>query len=232
MPGQEKAASYINDAAHMFLGQFYIGGHSKGGNLAFFAALNMGKKLERRLAMCYSFDGPGFKDGIKQFESYERIKDKLVKYLTTKDVIGVVYNEVENPKIVYSTGILLGGHDPFTWSVSISKDSFVYSKDRSLRSKKSEEAMMNWLIQESYESKRLAVSILCTLFGSATTIYDLLLQAGRVITNRKTIFDDYSVREKEEAKETFRRLGRFYLNAYLPKKYLINKNKETSDKKR
>ena len=230
MPGQEKAASYIKEAAHLFAGCFYVGGHSKGGNLAIYATLNMGKKLERRLLKAYSFDGPGFEGGIKKFESYPRLKDKLEKYLTTKDMIGVVYNEADNPKVVYASGVLLGGHDPFSWDISMSTAKFVYAKDRSSGSKKTEEALMNWLTQESYESKHLAVSVLMTLFGSARTIYDLLLQAARVIVNRKTIFDGYTVRQKEEAKETFKRLGRFILNAYSPKRYLINKETEKENK--
>ena len=230
MPGQEKAVDYIKEAAHLFAGRIYVGGHSKGGNLAIYATLNMGKKLERRLTKAYSFDGPGFKDGIKHFESYERLKDKLEKYLTTKDMIGVIYNEAENPMIVYSNGVLLGGHDPFSWSISMSTAKFVYAKDRSPGSKKTEEALMNWLMQESYESKRLAVSVLMTLFGSAKTIYDLLLQAARVIANRKTIFKGYSVKQKEEAKETFKRLGRFILTAYSPKQYLIKKETEKENK--
>lgn len=225
MPGQERAANYLREAAHLFAGQFYVGGHSKGGNLAFYAALHMGKKLESRFIKAYSFDGPGFKDGISHFEAYDRIGSRLEKYLTTKDIIGVVYNEVLNPKIVYSSGVLLGGHDPFTWSVSMMSGTFVYAKDRSMRSKKTEDALMSWLIEESYESKRLAVDILMTLFGQANTIYDLLLQAARVIANRKTIFSGYTVRQKEEAKETFKKLGRYYLSTYSPKKYLMKSAK-------
>ncbi len=231
MPGQEKAASYLKEAARLFSGMFYVGGHSKGGNLAVYGALNMDKRLERRMVKCYSFDGPGFKGGIKGFEAYSRIGHKFEKYLTTKDMIGVVYNEAEDPNIVYSYGVLLGGHDPFAWSISMKTARFVYAKDRSATSKNTEKALMTWLNEESYESRRLAVDVLITLFGQAKTIYDLLLQAARVITNRKTIFSDYTVKQKEEAKETFRKLGKYYLSAYSPKKYLTKKNKTTEEEK-
>ena len=78
----------------------------------------MGKKYEDRLIKSYSFDGPGFKDGIKQFDSYPRIKHKLVKYITYNDFVGMVFNNHESPFVVYSTGVLLGGHDPFYWKIS------------------------------------------------------------------------------------------------------------------
>ena len=230
MPGQEKAASYLKEAARLFSGMFYVGGHSKGGNLAVYAVMNMDKRLERRLTKFYSFDGPGFKDGIKDLESYSRVHHKFEKYLTTKDMIGVVYNEAEKPKIVYSYGVLLGGHDPFYWSISMRTAKFVYAQDRSKSSKYTEEALMNWLNEESIESRRLAVDVLITLFGQAKTIYDLLLQAGRIISNHKTIFSNYTVKQKEEAKETFRKLGKYYLSAYDPRKYLMTKNKKEGEK--
>lgn len=226
MPSQERAVNYIKEAATLFKGNFYIGGHSKGGNLAIYTALNMGEKLEKRLIRAYSFDGPGFEQDITELESFKRIETKLEKFLTTHDMIGVVYNRAKNPKIVYSNGILLGGHDPFYWSVNRYKITFTYSKDRSSFSRKSEEAMMNWLKNESPKAKQLAVQVICDIVGASKTIYDVLLNASRIISNRKSIFKGYSFRQKEEAKEIFKKLGKYYLAAYSPKRYLMNKKKK------
>lgn len=230
MPSHQKSVDYIKEAALLFSGTFYIGGHSKGGNLAIYAALNMGQRLERRLVNAFSFDGPGFKDDVTKLDSFIRIHEKLVKYLTTHDVIGVVYNRAVHPKIVFSTGILLGGHDPFFWSINRYKVCFTYSKDRSSFSRRSEEAMMNWLQNESPKAKQLAVQVIADIAGSSKTIYDLLLNASRIISNRKAIFKNYTYCQKEEAKAIFKQLGRYYLNAYSPKRYLMNK-KKNKDKK-
>ena len=228
MPCQEKALEYLKEATTLFTGGFYIAGHSKGGNLAIYAALHMGVKLERRLIKAISFDGPGFAKDITKEKSFERIQNKLEKYLTTRDMIGVIYNNAPNPKIVYSLGVLLGGHDPFFWAVSRTTASFYYAKERSLTSRATEEALMNWLQNENPESKKLAVHILFAIFGNSVTIYDWLLNASRLVANRKHIFDGYTELEVEEAKEIYRRLGRYYLLAYSPRKFL-NKRKKSED---
>jgi len=232
MPGQEMAVEYIRNASTLFKGKFYIGGHSKGGYLAMCAALFMGEKLEERLIKAYSFDGPGLKDNIEEFPSYKRIENKLEKYLTSHDIIGVVYNKLKNVKIVYSTGILLGGHDPFKWMVNRRDLTFQYTKDRSFASKRSEEAMMNWLTKEKDEDKRLAVDVLFDMFGESKTIYDLLLNASRLIVNGRKKIKQYSQRQKDEAKEIFRRLGRYYLDSYSPKRFLTNRKKSLDNKEK
>lgn len=232
MPGQENAIEYIKNAATLFKGKFYIGGHSKGGYLAMCAAIYMGEPLEERLIKAYTFDGPGLREDVESIPSYRRLENKLEKYLTSHDVIGVVYNRIKNIKIVYSTGILLGGHDPFKWMVNQKDMTFVYTKDRSFASKRSEEAMMNWLTKEKDEDKRLAVDVLFDMCGESKTIYDLLLNASRLIANGRKKVKEYSQRQRDEAKEIFRRLGRYYLDSYSPRRFLIERKKSSNNEEK
>ncbi len=226
MPGQEKAVEYIKTATTLFTGNFFVGGHSKGGNLAIWATLNMGEELEPRLVQAYSFDGPGFRKDITKMKSFERLQSRMTKFLTTHDMIGVVYNNAPNPKIVYSDGILLGGHDPFFWSVNRRDHTFLYTKDRSILSKGSEEALMNWLKKESDESKKLAVHVIFDLFGECKTVYDLLLNGFRLLFNSKKVIEGYSEEDRENAKQIFKQLGKYFLSAYNPRKF-IKQKKET-----
>ena len=229
MPAQKSALRYIKNAITLFKGRFYIGGHSKGGNLAIYSALSLGEKNEGRLIKAYSFDGPGFRTDVETLPSFVRLQGKLVKFLTTHDVIGVIYNNFSNPKIVYSTGILLGGHDPFFWEIYERKMTFRYAKDRSLVSKKSEEALMNWLKNEPDESKKLAVTVVSDLLGESETIYDLLLNAARAIKRGKAVLDNYTNMQKDAAKEIFKKLGKYYLLAYSPKRFLKNRFKKKKE---
>lgn len=229
IPGQKSALKYIKNAVTLFKGRFYIGGHSKGGNLAIYAALSMGEKNEERLIKAYSFDGPGFRNGIEEQPAFKRLEGRLEKFLTTHDMIGVIYNNFANPKIVYSTGVLLGGHDPFYWEINERKMLFRYAKDRSLISKGGEEALMNFLRNESDESKQVAVTVISDLLGESETIYDLLLNAGRSIKRGKSVLDNYTDYQKESAKEIFKKLGRYYLLAYSPKRFLMNRFKKKDE---
>lgn len=223
IPSQRTALKYINEVLKTFDGPFYIGGHSKGGNLAAYSALHMGEKYEERLIKVYSFDGPGFKTNVYEFDSYKRVSHKYVKYLTTHDIVGVIYNRNPNPIIVYSDGILLGGHDLFYWGIKKKEPAFVLTKERSAFSKDSESALMGWLNSEDDECKEIAVKVVFDLLGTHATLYDLLLNAGRLVTNGKKTIEGYTEEQRAKVKEIFKRLGAYYLRAYSPKKFLIDK---------
>lgn len=217
---QDDATKYLNRVSKIFKGNFYVGGHSKGGNLAIYASLHMKEESLNRLIQIYSFDGPGFRNGINNFPRYEILKGRISKYLTSNDMIGVIYNDVDHAKIVYSNGIMLGGHDPFRWQVNSKAQCFHYSKDRSFLSKKYEEALMNWLKEEDDEDKELAVHIIFEMLNTANTVYDLLLKGGRYIVAGKKTWDSYPPEKRAKAKEVFKMLARYFMSAYSPRNFL------------
>lgn len=228
-PSQLMALEYVNNVTQLFHEKFYIGGHSKGGNLAIFAAVYMDPMLQSRLLKAFSYDGPGFRQEINKLNSFKQIEDRIVKFLTSNDVIGVVYNKFKDVKIVYSRGILLGGHDPFTWSVK-NGGNFYFTKERSKQSKKSEEAMMNWLTNLKDEQKQLAIAVLFDFIGESKTIYDLLLNGARILFNGKKRLSNYPPEQINEAKDIFKQLGRYYLDAFNIRR--INKKKPVEEPKR
>ena len=88
---------------------------------------------------------------------------------------------------------------------------------------------MNFLRNESDESKQVAVTVISDLLGESETIYDLLLNAGRSIKRGKSVLDNYTDYQKESAKEIFKKLGRYYLLAYSPKRFLMNRFKKKDE---
>ena len=58
---QRDALSYLRYRATLFDGPIILGGHSKGGNLAIYAACTAEETLKDRIKAVYSFDGPGFR---------------------------------------------------------------------------------------------------------------------------------------------------------------------------
>ena len=67
-------AEYTGDAPLM------IGGHSKGGNEAVFAAMETEPQIQDRIRAVYCFDGPGFREDIYRKEGYLRIEKKIIKH--------------------------------------------------------------------------------------------------------------------------------------------------------
>ena len=180
----------------------------------------------------YSFDGPGFRYDIKHDPSFKRIEDRVNKYLTSNDMIGVVYNRITNPLIVYSQGILLGGHDPFRWRVNKNGESFFYVAKRKKESENFEKGLMAWMTSLTDLDKELAVNVLFRLLSDAQNIYDLLLKSFRLVRNAKDNLKDYSQEQKAKTLEIYKRLGKMLFETYSPRKYLVHKeNKEEPEEK-
>lgn len=230
MPSQDMAKEYVDEVTKKFDGNFYIGGHSKGGNLAIYAALKLDKKVQNRLIKVYSFDGPGFRYDVNHDPSFKRIENKINKYLTSNDMIGVVYNRITNPLIVYSQGILLGGHDPFRWRVNKNGESFFYVAKRKKESENFEKGLMAWMTSLTDLDKELAVNVLFRLLSDAQNIYDLLLKSFRLVRNAKDNLKDYSQEQKAKTLEIYKRLGKMLFETYSPRKYLVHKEKKEEPK--
>lgn len=100
VPAHKYARRYINDVA-MFLpdSKIYIAGHSKGGNLAVWAASHLYDEHFDRLQKVYDFDGPGFAGDFIHSDEYKRIIDKTTKYVVDASVVGMLLSST-TPQVV------------------------------------------------------------------------------------------------------------------------------------
>lgn len=117
VPSQKEALNYVEKITRLIPRKFYIGGHSKGGNLAVYAGCNLSKEISYRILKIYSFDGPGF---LKEFlitSNYQIIKDKIEKIVPSTSIIGMLLYTNEHYKIIKSSEKGILEHDPFSWLV-------------------------------------------------------------------------------------------------------------------
>lgn len=219
IPSQIEALEYTKKVLKKYKLPFYLGGHSKGGNLAFYAALNLdNKRFENRLIKAYSFDGPGFKDGIKHFPSYKNVRNKLVKYMTNRDFVGMIYNNQKRGSIIISaTGVLLGGHDPYTWKVDVKKHQFVRGR-RNKVYRNSEIAFNKWLDAVSQEDKILACDMIFDLLKNTKTVLELPRSLANLFIHRKELLATYSDSEKERVKALVKNLIKVYFEINFKRK--------------
>ena len=59
VPAQHQALRYLEAIAAKTTGPLYVGGHSKGGNLAEYAALKAAPEIQARIERVFIHDGPG-----------------------------------------------------------------------------------------------------------------------------------------------------------------------------
>ena len=117
VPSQEAAQRYLAQAAKHCKGELRVGGHSKGGNLAVYAAAHSAQEVQERLVRVYSHDGPGFLAAVLQSGEFQAIASRLDKTLPQSSLVGMLLEQQENFRIVKSDRVGLWQHDPFSWQV-------------------------------------------------------------------------------------------------------------------
>ena len=170
-PGQRRAERYLNDTAARLEGPLRVGGHSKGGNLAFYAAAFCDRETKRRLLAAYSNDGPGFRREVTERALYREIAPKLNKYLPDESIIGLLLTDGEGRTIIRSSAEGGQQHNPYTWQVQGSR--FVRTEKLSAGSVLLDEALDRWVDQLSDAQRNNLV----------TAIFDSLEATGAVTFN-------------------------------------------------
>lgn len=117
VPGQLLSACYTACVARRFAGEFRMGGHSKGGNFAVFAAMASEPRLRARIRKIYSHDGPGFRPEVLEPGAYEAVRDKICHILPAASVVGVLFRGKERCKIVRCRKRGLRQHNPYHWRI-------------------------------------------------------------------------------------------------------------------
>ena len=160
VPAQQAARVYLTTAASHCPGEILLGGHSKGGNLAVYAAAFCGKRLQSRIGRVFSHDGPGFLPEVLQSEGYTAIVNRIEKTLPQSAVVGMLLEQQETYKIVKSKSVSLLQHDPFTWEV---KDGAFVSLDHLTRDARHvDQTLTAWLQRVDHNERERLVD---ALFG-------------------------------------------------------------------
>ena len=118
VPGQAISVEYLNRVAGRFGGPLYVGGHSKGGNLAVYSAMNCNPDIQDRIRKIYSMDGPGFRPEVLRECDYGKIADRVVKILPNSSLVGMIFESGMYFQVVKSKTFGLLQHDPYTWLVT------------------------------------------------------------------------------------------------------------------
>lgn len=144
IPSQILAKDYLEDFALHVKGELVIAGHSKGGNLAAYAAAFCEEKIQKRIGTVYNYDGPGFDDSVLETDGYQRICKKIKTYVPQGSLVGMLLGHKEEHQVVHSSE-LFGPiqHDVYSWEILGPK--FVYEDGVNSTSLYVDHAMKDWL---------------------------------------------------------------------------------------
>lgn len=176
VPAQEQAVRYLESIAPYLPKRLFIGGHSKGANLALYAALKASPEIQQRIERVYVHDGPGFKEGAISEEEWRRLEGRIHRSLPQESVVGLLMNCPVPYKVVNAQEHGLDQHSPFTWEVNDEYNDFSYAEKLSDGAQFFDAVFNKWLAQYSD--------------SEAAAIVDALFRAIEAagITNASEIF--------------------------------------------
>lgn len=158
VPGQAYAVKYLNMVMGRLPNRFYLGGHSKGGNLAVYAAMNCPEAEQERIIRIYSMDGPGFRPEVLEKYKYEAVEERIVKILPHSSLVGMLFETTDHYKVVESRTFGLLQHDPFTWLIE--GDDFKYVKGLYGSRRFADDTLNEWVRSLDDKQRRIFVDTL------------------------------------------------------------------------
>ena len=116
-PSQRMAAEYLNRIADKYNNSsIYICGHSKGGNLAIYAASVCRYDVQDKIERIFSYDGPGQSSELITSEGYERICNRVDSFIPQSSLVGTMFNGGKY-KVVNSSYRGPYQHDLYSWEL-------------------------------------------------------------------------------------------------------------------
>lgn len=117
VPSQQDALAYLAAAARELPGRIRLSGHSKGGNLAVFAATFCPRRVKRRVLAVHNCDGPGFEYDITRLREFREVADRIRTFIPQTSIVGMLLEHEEDYTIVRSSGTGIMQHNPFSWQL-------------------------------------------------------------------------------------------------------------------
>jgi hypothetical protein len=165
VPAQREAVRYLEAMAKQFRGPLRLGGHSKGGNLAVYAASFCSKKVRNRITEIYSNDAPGFNEAVISNEGYKSIRERVRAFVPQTSVIGMLFEHDENYTVVKSARSGIMQHDVFSWEVTC--NDLVRLSTVTRESRFIDRTMRDWLGSLDKEQRQRFIEALFEILSSS-----------------------------------------------------------------
>jgi hypothetical protein len=204
VPAQKQALAYMNDVMANLPGDFHLGGHSKGGNLAVYAAVHSGAGAVDRIRGIYNNDGPGFTEEAIRSAGYQSVLGKIRTFVPRSSIVGMLLEHGEDYMVVGSRTIGIMQHNALSWDVAGPR--FAYEREITDSSRNFDAALTSWLNHLSTEQSVQFVDALFDIIqaSGAQTVTDLSREKLRSIDSMVRAYRNMEPFTKSLLKKTVR----------------------------
>lgn len=157
-PAQAEATAYLERVARETEGPLWVGGHSKGGNLAVYAVQTCDALMRLRVERCFAHDAPGFTDQTAMQPGWGGADSLIDRTIPEESLVGLLLgNHGADPVIVRSTNPGILQHAAFSWVVD--GEDFATAGALSYDSYRRNKRLHAWLSTLSNEERERWVEI-------------------------------------------------------------------------
>ena len=188
VPAQEEAVAYLERIARGCRGRIALSGHSKGGNLAVYAAVHSKKRIRFRIVDVFSHDGPGFGKRLIDDPAYLSMRPVIHSIVPQSSIVGFLLEHDENYTVVKSrqrSGFLQ--HNGLSWEIL--GGSFVHMEEISAESRRTDRTLKQWLGEMTPSQREEFCEAIYQLFSvdGAETLTDLGAARKKWLAHSKSL---------------------------------------------
>lgn len=158
IPSQTKSCQYLQKMIEQFDGIYILGGHSKGGNIAVYAAAKSEKEIQKYITRIYSHDGPGFLPEELASGGFQEIRKRIHKTIPQSSMIGMMFEQECQYHIVKSNEKGMEQHNLFSWIVEDGK--LLYQDELTVDAKLAYTSINKWIFQMNQEEREKFIRVI------------------------------------------------------------------------
>ena len=202
--GAKEAVAYFNKIAPVLEGELILGGHSKGGNFAMYAAAFCEAEYKERIMQVYNNDGPGFREEVIQSPEFQELLPKIITIAPQSSIIGQLLSNPAKQHVIHSTAKGILQHDAMTWEAE--KDTLVSSELDEL-SEYTKTTLGSWLESMDDETRESLCTTAFSLIES-TKSETFIEFSGNLMKNMETIWKEMGKLPEDKKKEIMNALSK------------------------
>ena len=126
IPAHRSAIAFLSEHLPNLSGHVTVSGHSKGGNLALYSAVQSSTALREQIAELLLLDSPGLMKSLLVKPSYQEMKSKMTVIRPQDSVVGVMLYWDRPAQLVAAEGIGIAQHNALLWQVDPETRDFIY----------------------------------------------------------------------------------------------------------
>lgn len=170
---QTDAKEYLAKQASLFDGDLMVSGHSKGGNLAIYAAATQEEDVQLRIVDIFCFDSPGLYRSVLETKGYQNIVPLAMRYIPQDSLVGLMLESEVPYVIVKSNATGAMQHSAMTWEIEDGQ--FIKMEKLTKNSQLNDQTLKKWTESVSDEELELFWNVFFELLFSVgiDTVNDL-----------------------------------------------------------